>query len=103
MSWFEHLLVEGRNSGTLWVLALVLVNAAIARSMRTPERRIRLAPVVLFALHLTLLPVAAYYARANPSATVLTSRLMCMVFASLAGVMAGGSILFTGVLPRLKL
>lgn len=102
MSWFEHLLVEGRNAGTLWVLVLVLVNSAIARSMRTPERRIRFAPIVLYVLHLTLLPIAAYYARANPSG-VLTSRLLCMVFAALAGVMAGGSILFTGALPRLKL
>jgi small-conductance mechanosensitive channel/CRP-like cAMP-binding protein len=101
MSWFDYLVVEGKNAGTLWYCALVLVNSMVARSMGSRERRIWLAPLVLFGLHLALLPIVAYYVRAGTTGT-LQSRVVCMVLGALAGVMAGGSILFTGVLPRLK-
>lgn len=104
MRWLTDIVAEGKSTGTLWLLALVLLNALLARPKQVDRPRIVAAPAVLFGLHLLLLPIAGYFRHRGLGAPgYVESRLPLLVFAALAGVTSAGSIAFTVVLPRLRI
>lgn len=104
MGWISDTLAEGQSAGTLWLFVLVVLNALLGRPKQVEARRIVVAPVVLFGLHLVLLPVAGFFRGRGIGAPGYTeSRLPLLIFAALTAVTAAGAILFTVVLPRLRL
>ncbi|MCK6537893.1 MAG: mechanosensitive ion channel family protein [Polyangiaceae bacterium] len=104
MSWLTDVVAEAKSAGTLWLLVLVVLNALLARPKETESRRIIAAPAVLFGLHLVLLPIAGYFRARGAGAPGYTeSRLPLLVFSALSAVMSVGAILFTVLLPRLRL
>ena len=104
MRWLTDIVAEGRSTGTLWLLALVVLNALLARPKQVDRRRIVAAPVVLFGLHLLLLPIAGYFRQRGAGAPgYVESRLPLLIFAALTAVTSAGAIAFTVILPRLRL
>jgi len=104
MGWLTNIITEAKHGGTLWLAALVLLNFLMARRAQGEPRRIVVAPAVLFGLHLVLLPIVGYFRGRGIAATGYTeSRLPFLIFGALTGVTAVGSVLFTSVLPRLRL
>lgn len=103
MGWLTDILAEAQSAGTLWLFVIVVLNAALGRPKQT-GRRIVVAPLVLFGLHLVLLPVAGFFRGRGLSAPGYTeSRLPLLIFAALTAVTAVGSLLFTVVFPRLRI
>ncbi len=104
MNWLSNTLIEADDAGTLPVLALVLVAVLLTRSQQGGPRRRFVVPVVLFGLHLLLLPLAGYLrSRGGEAVGLAETRLPLVIFGTLAGVTAACAILFAAVLPRLRL
>jgi small-conductance mechanosensitive channel/CRP-like cAMP-binding protein len=103
MGWLSGTLSEAQSSSTLWLLGLVLLNALLSRTV-VAERRIVVSPLVLFALHALLLPISGYFHSRGTSLPGYTeTRLPCAIFGVLAAVVSAGAILFTALLPRVKI
>jgi len=104
MGWISNTYAEAQSAGTLWLFLLVLLDALLGRPKQAEGRRIVVAPVLLFGLHLVLLPVAGYFRGRGVGAPGYTeSRLPLLIFAALSAVTALGGIVFTVLLPRLRL
>ena len=103
-NWINATLSEGQAAGTLWLFVLVIVNLILARPGKDEPRRVVVAPAVLFALHIVLLPIVGYFhARGTHLTGYTESRLPFLIFAALSGVMAVGSLLFNVLFPRVRL
>ncbi|MFO0564230.1 MAG: mechanosensitive ion channel family protein [Polyangiaceae bacterium] len=104
MSWLTDTVAEARSAGTLWLFVLVVLNSVLRRPPAQEARRTTVAPLVLFGLHLALLPVAGYFRGRGIGAPGYTeSRLPLLVFAALTAVTTVGTIVFSVVVPRLRL
>ncbi|MBK7585715.1 MAG: mechanosensitive ion channel [Myxococcales bacterium] len=104
MSFINATLAEAASAGTLWLFVLVVAGAMLGKKAQQDGARPRLAPVILFALHLLLLPVAGFFrGRGIGSPGYVESRLPLLIFGTLAGVTSAGVVLFGTVLPRVKL
>lgn len=103
MGWVSQTLAEGKSAGTAWLVALVLLAALLAPRPGAGSRRFVATPTVLLCLHLLLLPIVGYFRGRGAEATGYTeSRLPLLVLAALTAVTASGAIVFTAVLPRLR-
>ena len=100
MGWLGHTLTEAKSAGTLWLLALVLLNTLLSRTNR--ERRLVVTPLVLLALHLIMVLVLGVL-KGLGSAGHTEARLAALIFGAIAATTALGSIVFNQVLARLKL
>lgn len=101
MTFWQALLQEGIDNSTAVLLAGLLVTSIVARtSSSIPQRR--LYGIAAFCvLHVVLLPLVAYM-RIEGSDNYRDVRLVCLVFAGLAGVSMGGIVLFGAALPRMR-
>jgi len=104
MNWFSNTLAEAEAAGTLPVLAIVVLTAALTRSEPDTRRRRYIVPLVLYGLHLLLLPLAGYFRGRGTDVTgYAETHLPLVIFSTLAGVSGGFALLFVVVLPRLRL
>lgn len=102
MTWLSDILLEAKNGGTLWLAALVLLSLITAGPKK--PRRLLAPPLILFGLHLLLLPIVGYFRGRGVGATgYAESRLPFLIFGALTAVTSLGAIIFTALLPRLRL
>ena len=83
------------------LFALVVVLLGVGAILAPEQRRRLRGSVVLFGLFLALVPIAATL-RAAESAAQREVRLVALIFATLSVIGMAGTLLFSAVLPRLR-
>ncbi len=101
MPFFETLAREALDAHTLWILGGLLVAVPLVRRLGKDGARLK-ASVVFGVLHVISLLVAAGF-KAVDNHVDEYFRIPCWVFGGVAFVGAAATLLFSVVLPRLKL
>lgn len=103
MTFWRALLDEALANHTLVVGGSLIATLGLVRSIAPAERpRVRML-TLLFAMHLVLLPVAAWLRDDPRSASYRDVRLACLLFEALAAIGMSGIVLFGVVLHRLHI
>ncbi len=93
---------ELRDDRTAWIVLAGVVSTVLARSGLAVERRRGAGTLVLVGLHALLAPIAGVL-RAAGATAYRDVRLPTLIFAALAVVSAAGTLLFSVILPRIRL
>lgn len=108
MEFLEQLLTEARSDLTFELGAALLITLAITRSLVPREERRTAGTVILYALHLLLLPVAAWlrWTSAGPGSLEHSLhagvRMGVLVLGAVVAIGVVAQLLFEVLLPRIK-
>ncbi|HJZ84848.1 MAG TPA: mechanosensitive ion channel family protein [Polyangia bacterium] len=104
MGFWDQLIAEAREDYTLAVVVGLVFMSVVVRVFAPEDRARTRAATVLVALHMLLLPIAAWLRMRTPRpAAYADLRLAAWVFETVAAVGLAGILLFTLVLPRVRL
>jgi small-conductance mechanosensitive channel len=102
MQVWQGILAEAQDDYTALLIAAFLLTAVLYRRGSRADRRRVFGIGALVVLHLVLLPIVGTL-RAAGASQYRDVRLACLAFAGLAAVSICGIVLFSVVLPRLRL
>jgi len=102
VTWWQGIVEEGRQDQTLWLILGVLVTSLVLRGGPRLERKRLRGVIILVVFHLILVPVAGLL-RVEEVGALRQVRLASLIFAAMAVVAMGATVLFVVLLPRVRL
>ncbi|MBI4512307.1 MAG: mechanosensitive ion channel [Deltaproteobacteria bacterium] len=101
MRWSQAIAEAMDNQSLLLAAGLILTIAVTRLAPREQRPRLR-GPIGLTVLHVILVPIAAAF-RDHVGTVYRDVRLPCLIFGALAGISMAGTVLFSVLLPLLRL